>query len=142
MTNGEQLDLFPTKTPSRHRLIIAGSRDYIGGVQGIDDAVCRSGFNPEVVISGGARGVDAAADLWATRKGIPSFVEPANWALYSGHAGRIRNELMAIAYHATALLALWDGKSPGTKHMIDVARRLKLAVCIWWENEWSPNNGR
>jgi hypothetical protein len=35
-----------------------------------------------------------------------------------------------MAYYADALIAVWDGKSPGTKHMIKIATELGLKVYI------------
>ena len=35
-----------------------------------------------------------------------------------------------MANYADALIAFWDGKSRGTKHMIDLAKRAKLKVRI------------
>lgn len=38
-----------------------------------------------------------------------------------------------MAKYADALIAFWDGKSKGTKHMIDLAKRygLKVKVIIY-----------
>lgn len=43
-------------------------------------------------------------------------------------AGRRRNERMAKFAHA--LIALWDGQSTGTEHMIRVARANRLLVYV------------
>lgn len=43
-------------------------------------------------------------------------------------AGCIRNTEMAM--NADTLVAFWDGKSHGTKHMISTAKRLGLDVHI------------
>lgn len=53
---------------------------------------------------------------------------PAEWDRYGKRAGYIRNEEMAK--HADALVAFWDGKSRGTKHMIDTARKYNLSIRI------------
>ena len=42
---------------------------------------------------------------------------PANWAEYGKAAGMIRNREMSKK--ANLLIAYWDGKSKGTKNMID-----------------------
>jgi hypothetical protein len=59
---------------------------------------------------------------------IPCFRFPADWDRYGKAAGYIRNETMAA--NAEALIALWDGRSPGTKHMIDIARKKGLKVYV------------
>ena len=40
-----------------------------------------------------------------------------------------------MADNADALIAIWDGESRGTKHMIDIARRKGLKVWIQNLNE-------
>ncbi len=35
-----------------------------------------------------------------------------------------------MAKYADALIAFWDGKSKGTKHMIDLAKRYELKVRV------------
>ena len=107
------------------KVIIAGSRT-------IDDyeAVCRavenSGFKPTEIVSGGARGVDRLGERWAKEHGVPVKKFSAEWDKYGRSAGYKRNRQMAE--YADALVVLWDGKSPGTKHMIDIAIELGLPV--------------
>ncbi len=112
------------------RTIIAGSR-------GITDPnvvlaaiafAFGEGILPSVIISGGARGVDALGEQWAKSVGIPVEVYPAEWGKYGRKAGTMRNVHMGNV--ATALIAVWDGKSPGTKHMIQFARRHGLKVYV------------
>ncbi len=108
------------------RTIIAGSR-------GIDSyplvalAVVESGFRPTVVLSGTARGVDRLGEKWAELFCIPVERYRADWSAGRG-AGHARNLVMAQRAHA--LVALWDGKSPGTANMIATARRLGLCVYV------------
>ncbi|WP_276914036.1 DNA cytosine methyltransferase [Aneurinibacillus aneurinilyticus] len=52
----------------------------------------------------------------------------ADWDKYGNSAGYIRNREMAQS--ADALMAFWDGKSPGTKHMIDLAKEYGLSVIV------------
>jgi len=35
-----------------------------------------------------------------------------------------------MAKYANVLIAFWDGKSKGTKHMIDLAKKYKLVVKV------------
>ena len=53
---------------------------------------------------------------------------PADWDKYGKAAGYKRNEEMAR--NADALIAFWDGKSRGTKHMIDLAKKYDLQARI------------
>ena len=119
-------------------VIIAGSRnypfiDYInGGADGVARAVAASGLKIGTVISGGARGADAAGEMWAYVNNIPVEVFPADWDTHGKKAGILRNAEMAK--HADALIALWDGKSRGTRDMIE--RMAKKPTCIYWEKKW------
>ena len=47
---------------------------------------------------------------------------PADWNTYGKSAGFVRN--IEMAENATALIAFWDGKSSGTKHMIETAKKI------------------
>lgn len=62
-------------------------------------------------------------------KGIPTQRYPADWALYGKAAGAIRNRKMAE--NSDALVAVYDGKSPGTKNMIDEAKKVGLKVYVY-----------
>lgn len=81
------------------------------------------------VVSGGARGADAAGEVWARRQGCAVEVFPADWELYGRGAGPRRNGQMAD--HADALVALWDGVSSGTKDMIRQMRRRMKPVWVF-----------
>ena len=76
------------------------------------------------VVSGGARGVDKLGEIWAVKNDIPIRLFPANWKEHGRSAGYIRNKEMAN--YADALIALWDGKSAGTRHMVDLAIKADL----------------
>ena len=51
---------------------------------------------------------------------------PAQWDLHGKSAGYVRNnEMLVYAKEAdySVLVAFWDGKSKGTKDMIDISRK-------------------
>ena len=81
------------------------------------------------IVSGGAKGADRQGELYATRYSLPLRVFKANWAKYKGGAGFIRNEDMAD--YADELVVFWDGKSAGTKYMMEVARKAKMKVGLF-----------
>jgi hypothetical protein len=66
---------------------------------------------------------------YAKVAGLPLEVYPARWELYGMNAGRLRNELMLGK--AEAVLAVWDGESRGTRHMIRIAEREQIPVFIY-----------
>ena len=79
-------------------------------------------------ICGDARGVDTLGREWAESKGIPVESFPANWTGFGKSAGMLRNKVMAN--HGTHLVAFWNGLSPGTRQMIEVARSFGLDVKV------------
>lgn len=108
--------------------IIAGSREGVT-YEDIDAAVKECGWEITRVISGTARGADTLGEVWARFNNIPVSLYPANWQAHDKKAGYIRNTQMAEA--ADALIAVWDGQSPGTKQMIKIATDRKLKVSVY-----------
>ena len=110
------------------RTIIAGSRDIVDDSL-IQAAITASGFEISCVISGGAKGVDTMAEQWARAQGISVAVVLPDWKTYGRGAGPERNRRMAG--QADALIAIWDGKSRGTRSMIQIAQKANLKVHVF-----------
>lgn len=115
------------------RVIIAGGRDFNNlelMIKKCDyylsDAVAK-GYKIEI-ISGTARGADKLGEEYAKLRGYSIAYFPADWPAYGKRAGYLRNEQMGN--FSDALISFWDGKSKGTKHMIDIANRKHLPVRI------------
>ncbi len=108
------------------RVIIAGSRG-ITDLATVAKAYRASGFEATEIVSGMASGVDRLGETFAKSEGIPIKQFPANWSL-GKKAGYLRN--VEMANYADALVAVWDGKSRGTKHMIDIATAKNLKVSL------------
>lgn len=81
-----------------------------------------------IIISGGAKGADALGERYAKERGYTLESFPAKWGEYGKKAGMIRNTEMAD--NSDSLIAFWDGKSKGTKHMIDTATKKQLPVRV------------
>ncbi len=109
------------------RTIIAGSRT-IKQYAVVEQAIRESALNITEVVSGAAYGVDQLGEMYGKRNGLPIRSFPAEWQKYGKSAGYRRNEVMAK--NADALIAVWDGESRGTKHMIDIARAAGLTVYV------------
>lgn len=109
------------------RTIIAGSRN-IKDYGLVESAIQAAPWNVTTVICGCAKGVDTVGAAWAGQNDVPVEFFPAQWATHGRSAGMIRNQQMARA--AEALIAIWDGNSPGTGHMIETARQMNLAVHV------------
>lgn len=114
------------------KVIIAGSREGFE-IADVFVAMKECGFEVAEVVSGTARGVDKLGESWAAANNIPVKKFPADWDGHGKSAGYIRNAQMAE--YADALVALWDGKSKGTKHMIDLANRRGIPVHIRYLQE-------
>ena len=111
------------------KVIIAGGRnfnDYDKLCQFCDNAL--SNQTEVEIVSGTARGADKLGEKYAKDNGYLVKKFPADWDKYGKSAGYKRNAQMAE--YADALIAFWDGKSRGTKHMIDLAMDANLKVKI------------
>ena len=103
------------------KVIIAGGRDF-GDYHKLVDVCGMLLVGPPgryEVVSGGARGADTLGARYAREYGcaLTSFL--ADWAKHGKSAGYVRNDQMAK--YADGLIAFWDGKSRGTRHMINLA---------------------
>jgi hypothetical protein len=109
-------------------LIVAGSRGIseTETARHLDEQVSPD-FRGEIV-SGMAQGVDLGGRHWARARGLSVVEAPALWNRYGRAAGPIRNQWMA--WYATHLIALWDGESHGTQHMIRTAESDGLDVRV------------
>lgn len=80
------------------------------------------------VVSGGAKGVDTLGEIWAESSHIPYIQFKPDWAI-GKQAGFLRN--VEMAEYADALIAIWDGESRGTAHMIKQMEALGKPVYIY-----------
>lgn len=116
------------------KVIIAGSRSFkdYGTLKRVCNNILSLRKDVEIV-SGGAKGADYLGEVYAKEVGFNIKRFPANWEEYGKSAGYIRNEEMAK--YADALIAFWDGKSKGTEHMINLAKKHNLKLRIYqYEN--------
>lgn len=115
------------------KVIIAGTRDfndYAFLKKNVDYFL--QGINPNneeiEIVSGNARGADKLGERYAKEHNLPVKLFPANWDKYGKRAGYLRNQEMAN--YSDMLIAFWDEKSKGTKHMIDIAKKQDLTVIV------------
>ena len=74
----------------------------------------------DLLISGGAVGVDTFAEDWVL--GIaPTKIFRPEWTKYGRPAGPIRNQ--KIVDECDQIMIFWDGISPGTKTTFDMAMK-------------------
>ncbi|MBR2343970.1 MAG: hypothetical protein IKA64_06945 [Clostridia bacterium] len=105
------------------KLLIAGSR----GIKNFDLSA-HVPSDTELIITGGATGVDALAEEYADRHKISKLVLLPRYNLYGKYAPLKRNEEMVDL--ADYVLVIWDGHSRGSRHTIDYARRKGKALII------------
>lgn len=80
------------------------------------------------ILTGGAIGIDTLMEKWCRKNRIENIVYEAKWEIWGKRAGIIRNEEMVNA--ADAVIVFWDGKSPGSKHVIDYAKKINIPVKV------------
>jgi len=125
------------------KVIIAGSRNFndYGKLYDFCEKVLANQNDIEIV-SGTAEGADKLGERYAKEKGHRLTEFPAKWKdleakpcfvrydknkePYNVLAGLNRNEEMAK--YADALIVFWDGRSSGTKNMIESAMKYKLKI--------------
>ena len=84
------------------------------------------------IVCGKARGADTLGEKFALKYGINIKYFPADWNKYGKSARYKRNTEMAeyAKEDNGILVAFWDEKSKGTKHMIETARHVGLKVFV------------
>lgn len=105
------------------KLLIAGSRS----IKGFD----LSEHMPpdiELIISGGAGGVDSIAEKYADEHRISKLILRPRYDIYSRAAPIKRNEIMVDI--ADTVLIIWDGISRGTQHTINYAKKKNKKLII------------
>ena len=106
------------------RIAIIGSREFpeLNKVEGYLDSL-----NNFEIITGGARGVDDIAEQWAKKNNVKcEVIRPVNPTQKFSYL--LRN--VEIITKADKVVAFWDGKSKGTKFVIDYcyARQKELIL--------------
>jgi hypothetical protein len=126
-------DLYRESYINGYRVIVAGSRgftDYELMCRELDTLFWESdefGYKDIKIVSGMADGADSLAIRYADERELTKILFPANWKSYHRIAGFLRNEdMLSVATH---LVVFWDGKSNGTRHMIEIAK--KKGIPIW-----------
>lgn len=121
-------DLFvPPNYIQKYKYIIAGSRDF-QNYPFLCQVLDKVKDEIEEIVCGEARGADTLGRNYAYKNNIPIKSFPANWSAYGKSAGFIRNAEMAE--YADKAIVFWDGKSPGTKDMIQKMQSLGKDVQI------------
>jgi len=117
----------------KNRVIVAGSRGFTDfGLlcDELDLFLVEQGLptTETTIVSGTAKGADLLGEKYAMDLGMKLARFAPNWGLHGKKAGPIRN--VEMAEYATHCIVFWDGKSRGSKHMIDTAQAKGLPTKI------------
>lgn len=85
--------------------------------------------NTTEIVSGGAKGVDTSAREYALSHGIKLTEFLPEYTKYGRSAPLKRN--ITIIEYSDIVIAFWDGKSRGTKFVIDNCRKLGVEVRVY-----------
>ncbi|WP_249298787.1 SLOG family protein [Feifania hominis] len=85
-------------------------------------------LNASEIVSGGAVGIDRLAERYARENGLALKTFLPNYHKYAKSAPLERNR--QIVAYSDLVLAVWDGKSPGTKFVINYCLEQGRAVKV------------
>lgn len=117
------------------RVLVCGTRDaenYLGANGRLVASLSSLCVDEHVtaLIEGGCNGPDEWARQFANLHKIPCFTYRAQWAKHGKSAGPIRNQRMIDIGKPDLVVAVWDGKSRGTRDMIERAVKAHVPVRI------------
>ena len=103
------------------KVAIIGSRNLI-----VKDLQNYLPDNVTEIVSGGAKGIDACAREYALANGIKLTEFLPEYDKY-GKSAPLKRNLLIIEY-ADEVIAFWDGKSRGTKYVIDNCKKMNKKI--------------
>ena len=106
------------------RVAVIGSRSIL-----VDDLESYLPAGTTAIISGGARGVDACARAYSLAHGLPCVEFLPDYRRYGKAAPLMRNQ--QIIDHADYVVALWDGRSRGTRYTIELCLRQGVPIRVF-----------
>ncbi len=107
------------------KIAVIGSRGLV-----INDLGKYLPANVTEIVSGGAKGIDTCAKKYALSNGIKLTEFLPEYNKY-GRGAPLKRNLLIIDY-ADEVLAFWDGRSSGTKYVIEQCRKRNKKVSIFY----------
>ena len=112
-----------------YRVVVAGSRDFDNyALLSSELDKYLAGKTNITIVSGAARGADQLGERYAEDHNLRVDRFPAEWDKFHKSAGPIRNNKMAET--ADAVIVFWDSHSPGTRNLIECARKADVPCKI------------
>jgi hypothetical protein len=111
------------------KVAVVGSRNFADRLRLFAelDALQQTRGPFDAIVSGGARGADQLAEAYAGERRLLLYVIRPDWRMGRG-AGVARNA--EIVRQADLVAAFWDGRSPGTRSSIELARKANKPVVV------------
>lgn len=113
------------------RVAVVGSREFDSYKlveNTVDSILAERGLKDVLIVSGGARGVDTLAELYAIRRNLPKKVYKANWTEYGKAAGPLRNT--QIVENSDLIIAFRLPGSRGTQNTINQAKERGVETIV------------
>ncbi len=107
---------------------IIGSRNLV-----VDDLEKIIPDNTTEIVSGGARGIDSCAKKYALEHSIKCTEFLPEYSRF-GKSAPLKRNLQIIEY-ADIVIAIWDGKSRGTKYVIEQCKKAGKEVIVYIRND-------
>lgn len=93
----------------------------------------RNLYKINTIVSGGAKGADSLAEIYAKDHKLKLIVFPAQWDKYEKSAGFIRNN--TIWDNSDLGVAFWDGSSKGTAHSFKISKKQQKKLYVFDYNK-------
>ena len=106
------------------RVAIVGSRTLI--VENLRDYLPKE---TKEIVSGGAKGIDSCASKYAVENNLKLTEFLPEYSKYGRRAPLIRNT--QIVEYADIVLVFWDGKSRGSRFVINECRRINKKFILY-----------
>lgn len=116
--------IFCTKGKHVMKVAIIGSRNIT-----ISDFWPYIPAETQEIVSGGARGIDSCARRFARQNNLKLTEFLPEYEKYAKGAPLKRNDL--IVDYADLVVAFWDGKSRGTKYVIERCKKVGKEIKIY-----------
>lgn len=133
------IKLVPQQDIQSQKIVIAGSRtitDYkiliAALTAAVENKIIVNTIHTEI-ISGGAKGVDTLARKYAIDNGLILTEMKPQYKSNNDRGAPLRRNI-DMAKYGNALVAIWDGVSTGTNHMITEMKKLGKPIYIHYVN--------